>query len=620
MPKEISQKTRILILNTLSVACLFAATFWFTVVNIYIGNANEMSSMLCEVTLGTTLLAAIVFAVVAGIQVCFWWSRFFTICNLVLMCVALLMYIQSNLFLWASDITTENMLSFSAHPFLGSFEILFYVLFFVAVFGCGKLRWFLFANEPKLTAVLILASLIGFFPSLSKSSEGFFRDDWKHSDGEVVYGTKHGTMKSLDKYPISTKQNVIIVVIDSYGEDYFEEILQQKDSTERAAFKDFTHFSKLISPVWITANAVPTLLTGNNQLEQAEGIGWESRNSDAYMNQLKGIYNQGDCLFKNLSENGFQNYVADSLRTAFLYPHNPKLVANSDYKEWAGHYHISNVLIDKLIPMGIYRMSPIVFKNCLFHASDKCLWRFYAAYSHDEGSTNSEAEKPAVEETAVEETAGGETAAEKPASVEEPTAEKSTAEKPASDTTDAAFQGMFTPEEKVLEAQYREAHQANRDNDSFFLGLQKEDFQKTDAPVFLFVHLYGVHAYANMPYRREFFIRESRFFDEEMLRFCEMLKEQGCYDNSYIVILGDHGNHAESVACKRNPMLLIKKPGQTGESMVDNDEVVLMWDIAPTILKDLGLPVVNKQSMWNLTPEEKAERQEYWNRLMVDGQ
>lgn len=125
---------------------------------------------------------------------------------------------------------------------------------------------------------------------------------------------------------------------------------------------------------------------------------------------------------------------------------------------------------------------------------------------------------------------------------------------------------------------------------------------------FMLYHLLGTH---DEPELAEIHLRSFG-------GFLELLRKNGVYDNSYIVVLGDHGHH-DIAEYEHNPILLIKKPGQTFDRMRENDEIVLMRDIAPTVADDLEM-VKSKDvySLWHFSPAQKEERRQWWNRLMGD--
>lgn len=93
---------------------------------------------------------------------------------------------------------------------------------------------------------------------------------------------------------------------------------------------------------------------------------------------------------------------------------------------------------------------------------------------------------------------------------------------------------------------------------------------------------------------------EIRFSDDQFARVIAALKQAGRYDNALIVLLADHGEqfmehgemaHAASLHfAELGVPLLVKLPGNV-RTALPRREPVAMADIAPTILRALGLEV-----------------------------
>jgi arylsulfatase A-like enzyme len=132
-------------------------------------------------------------------------------------------------------------------------------------------------------------------------------------------------------------------------------------------------------------------------------------------------------------------------------------------------------------------------------------------------------------------------------------------------------------------------------------------------PWFFYVHAMGPHSpYANSAGMRDLFDRSKyehhkelfydadlAFTDRQFGKLVRNLKKNGLYGEALIVLLADHGEelwergkmqHGKSVYDEQLRIpLLIKLPGSRNAGMV-RDELVRMIDIAPTLLRVLGLP------------------------------
>jgi arylsulfatase A-like enzyme len=180
-----------------------------------------------------------------------------------------------------------------------------------------------------------------------------------------------------------------------------------------------------------------------------------------------------------------------------------------------------------------------------------------------------------------------------------------------------------------------------------------------DQPFFLFLHLFDAHhpyeppwpfdtAYVSR-YRSDLrelsqthpYAQEKDLTDEELAevvalydgevayadfaigRFFDALRELGLYDDSLIVVFGDHGegflehglmNHGNSVYEEliRVPLLLRLPGGRSGGERVDAP--VQLIDIAPTILQELELepaPMMQGTSLFNPVLRDGSPRFAY---------
>jgi len=138
---------------------------------------------------------------------------------------------------------------------------------------------------------------------------------------------------------------------------------------------------------------------------------------------------------------------------------------------------------------------------------------------------------------------------------------------------------------------------------------------------FLWMHLYDPHFPYNPPepYSREYadhpYDGEIAFADAQLGRLISFLKEQKLYDNSIIVVTGDHGEslgeHGEKThgffiynATMHVP-LIIHLPGNFAGRVV-SDPVSLV-DLMPTILAAAGIDIPAQVQGKDLLPELKSK-------------
>ena len=110
--------------------------------------------------------------------------------------------------------------------------------------------------------------------------------------------------------------------------------------------------------------------------------------------------------------------------------------------------------------------------------------------------------------------------------------------------------------------------------------------------LFVYYHMFGAHG----PYRMN--AEGERVPDSletsahrEQIRGClniihdvmTQMKELGVYDNSTFIVMADHGG----IQLYQNPTVLIKKPGETHDSIVTNDAPIIFQNVRATIAKSL---------------------------------
>ena len=139
-------------------------------------------------------------------------------------------------------------------------------------------------------------------------------------------------------------------------------------------------------------------------------------------------------------------------------------------------------------------------------------------------------------------------------------------------------------------------------------------------PCFRFIHLYGAH----YPYLTDEYLQSitPSYSDESAIKaakgvvkiisaYLEELKAINAYDNSLIIVMADHGYSIDGGLT--NPLLLIKRPGDTG-LVRQSDAPVSQWDVRPEILFETGLTGdegEKAESIFSITPENAHERLYY---------
>ncbi len=139
---------------------------------------------------------------------------------------------------------------------------------------------------------------------------------------------------------------------------------------------------------------------------------------------------------------------------------------------------------------------------------------------------------------------------------------------------------------------------------------------------FLWMHLYDPHApykppepyltaYASQPYDGEI-----AFADEQVGRLIKFLKDKGIYQNTVIVLAGDHGEslgeHGEKThgffiynATMHVPLIIKLPDGVSARTIADPVSLV---DLMPTVLGAVGLQIPTEVQGRNLLPQIHANK------------
>lgn len=154
-------------------------------------------------------------------------------------------------------------------------------------------------------------------------------------------------------------------------------------------------------------------------------------------------------------------------------------------------------------------------------------------------------------------------------------------------------------------------------HDRFLVDLQNRMSVTSTKPRYKFIHLVTPHApFVTMPdcefsgsaleYGKEAFLQQSRCILKTVAAFLDQLEAHGIYDNSIVIIHGDHGggvpfelllDNGERVTSSEAlhrvwgnplPLVLIKTPGARGGIEV-SDKQVQLTDVPVTVARQLGI-------------------------------
>ena len=386
------------------------------------------------------------------------------------------------------------------------------------------------------------------------------------------------------KFDFSKEKNVIILIVDSFQTDFFQEIITT-DPSFKEIFKGFTYFKNTTGGFINTTFSTVLILTEkfyDNSITKNE-FTKNSLLSDSSLPKIlkkNGFYT--DLHPKGLfywDEEIASNYVKidPSKINPVITKVNSKLLFNED------------ILFDfvQLLDVSFYRMSPHFIKKRYYTDSYCFLKRFI--------------------------------------------------------TLDNINRFLHPgSQQKIPDKQDKPFLSSNTIKDStakFIQSMHENISTQKQQPVFKHYHLKGLHRPLYLdenlkyhdkafPENRKSYIRSAKGSLKLIEKFLFILKEKNIYDNSMILILADHGtnkidpNLEYSGYCKNAsnniypctissalPLLLIKRFNEKG-ALKTSEAAISLKNIAPTILDELNIEKAKESanSAFKIDPAANIER------------
>lgn len=544
------------LLNLLCISLFPCVVFFSAGLSIFYANPLDFCFIQKEAFLGLFIVATLGFIGILLLQLPWIGSKYFNFWNLFCFGLGICVFLESILFTWKTDNTVGIIAGYQDRLALAWLEIAVFALVFGLI---GYFRNLLIDDLYLIAAIFMAVTLVPLFGAWSSYDESLYRN-------------KILTFDTSEQYTFSNEQNVLIIILDSFGEDFFRDVRQAGNGVVEKNFKDFTHFSRLLSLLPSTLNALPVIYSGSENFEKNND--WGTSRSGSYIKNVHMAAQEETSLFHVLPQNGYRCYAypLDSC----VFPMDDTVIHNLE--ERPSKIRLSMLLADDILPHTFYRLVPLFLKKQIFHTTHVRQWHLYGwiqrtFYGETIGMSRFQAP--------VSPGAQGKTFSETECS------ETGTPEQISSVTSESMFRNLKT-------------------------------LTVIPGKRFLIFHLEGPHDQGEelQDYQREKYVQVAKQDIHDLHQYLQALQAAGVYENSYIIVLGDHGAHQDPVN-SFNPFLLVKRPHEKHDFLQENDAVVLMRDIAPSILTNLGyLKSPKGYSMETLSPEQHKEREMLWNKLM----
>jgi hypothetical protein len=385
-------------------------------------------------------------------------------------------------------------------------------------------KWTLGLLDSGLWAAMIILALVkpGFFYKISRRASQVFIIIQLISvvmaavQAPKIPSFKHYQIDASSKFSFSSRKNAVILMLDTFQSDLFQEIINE-DEHYKNMFCGFTYFRNALSLAPKTYTSVPSFLTGHvydNSIPMQEFIEKAYRSDSS----LPGV----------LMKEGYRVEL-------YPYPHTEKTIYFSESTISNIKNRVSGGLegeqLGLLADISWFRQVPHFVKPYVYNKQAWLLKRLFS-----------------------------------PPSLPVPVKKAETSRKGR----------RFS--KKTLELL----------DIRFICQMLKEATADQELPVFKYYHLSGLHRplvldenleFRRMPYnQRASFKSQGKACLEITRLFLEKLKTIGQYDNSFIVVMGDHGCADYPYGVNVGAAGLVETPGPGLK--------------IPTHIKAAGLPLV----------------------------
>lgn len=398
------------------------------------------------------------------------------------------------------------------------------------------------------------------------------------------------------KFNFSIRKNIIILILDTFQSDVFQEIVEQ-DATYRNYFKDFTYFRNTTGGFPSTYGAVPFILTAQSYT-----------NAQPIQRFIAEAYTSPSSIPQTLRKLDWKVDIFPMVMKTIFFDRST--ISNIR----AAKHGISKTRLAYLYDITLFRYLPHFLKREIYNSDGWFLSRWvrkgYKLDSLDDDDPNDN-EKPVFHKN-------------RKARQSAPHVHRI---------------------RQLAEPIFQRSAQVSRDV-MFMSGFLKKAVVMNEKNVFKFYHLRGLHEPirinanlepVNLPVNRANLVDMARGELKLVHFFLEGLREMGVYDKALIFILGDHGHPygvygirlpADMTAIRSGvgtvpkgvlesgiPLLLVKRPGIQDDLEI-NDAPASLADIPATVFDELGLGRVGTgEPLFQIPADRPRERRflyYYW--------
>lgn len=568
------------IFTSLTVSLLLSFTlFFFIPVQIYLTNTLEF-----DFQFSGLLIVLFLLAVASTLLLCLLLSLLpvrFTLqqrAQTFIFALGFLLWLQSNIIIWRYGPLDGRQIPWNEKLAFGLID----GAVWLALLALSQLKLKFFSRFMKVTAwtLILLQLLSGFYY--------YFNSPPLPNHSKYVYAKN-------DQFSFSYRKNVIVLLIDCFQSDLFQEVLNEDDSL-RQTFAGFTYFRNNLGGFPLTYASVPLILTGKY-----------FDNSQTIQSFVKSAYLSPSSLPLGLKRQGIDvDLYPASLKVIFG---DPSLVSNLRQRPFPFIFSDLGLLLD----ISLFRGLPHFAKRLVYNEQKWFL-------------KNLLPRKPFY-------------LSKKPNPYIENLKKNRLLRKAAADRTG---QGILDKKWRVnARSLLPKTGRQIPDVNFVFRAVQLSSAYR-QAPVFKFYHWLGVHDPFIMNENLEpEAIKASRANWKRLVRgelklvkiFFSLLADLGVFDDALILVMGDHGHprgvygrvlppdlagrETSPVAIpagvieSATPLLLAKRSNAHGDLKI-SDAPVSVADIAKTVFSELQIDAdCPGESIFNI-PETATRSRNYY--------
>lgn len=399
-----------------------------------------------------------------------------------------------------------------------------------------------------------------------------------------------------DKYDFSNRKNIILLVVDTFQSDVFQEIIDQ-DPAYKKYFKDFTYFRNTTGGYPSTYAAIPFALTAQYYT-----------NSQPIQQFMADAYTSPSSIPHELLKRGWQvDLFPAVMKSVFL----DRTVISNIRKN---RRQVRKTRLAYLFDITLFRYLPHFLKRGIYNEGNWVLSRWVHKGGGDELFDGEEPDENG----------------------EQPLRRTRKVRRSLPHISRVRRLGMGISPKAV---------HASLDI-QFVKNFLKKAVVVTEKNVFKFYHWRGLHEPfrinanlepVNLPLNRTNLVDMARGELKLVHFFLEGLRELGVYDNALIMVFGDHGHPyggfglrlppamtegrfgqspiPKGVLESGIPLLLVKRPGSHGNLEISEAPASLA-DVSATIFYDLGLGRIGMgEPLFQIPSDRPRERRflyYYW--------